>query len=247
MMRATAVEYNQRYLLHGLIYTLGLAAPWHLPVWGFLRNGSSWFFAANWLAKPSYQNFAFDWDAILVGIVLFALSGALLRVWGAAYLGSVTVHRSGLEGDRVIADGPYRYTRNPLYLGTILHTVAIGMLMQPEAALLTLCLILVLQFRLVGREEAFLAGQMGEAYAEYRRLVPRWLPTPRPKVQAGTLRPHWGDGLLSEIYMVGAAFSFAVLGWTTGYSWEGSVLHVVQGLVISLGLALVARAFMKTR
>ncbi len=170
-----------------------------------------------------------------------------MRIWGAAYLGATTVHRGGLEGGRVIADGPYRYSRNPLYFGTILHTVAVSMLMRPEAALLTLALIILLQYRLIGREEEFLTGQMGAAYTEYRKLVPRLLPSLTPKVVAGSYRPRWSDGVLSEIQMIGTALSFAVLGWTTGYSWEGNVLHVVQGIIVSLGLALVARAFMKPR
>ncbi len=109
-------------------------------MWGFLQNGSTWFLASNSSAKPTYQNFATDWNLLLAAILLFAVAGAALRTWGAAYLGANTVHRGGMEGDRMVASGPYRYTRNPLYLGTILNTVAVCMLMRPDAAIVTLLL-----------------------------------------------------------------------------------------------------------
>ncbi len=242
-LRATAFEYKHRYLLHGCIYTLGLAAPWRPPVWGFLRNGSSWFLASNELSKPTYGNFALDWNAILLGILLFASAGALLRTWGAAYLGASTVHKGGMEGDRIVASGPYRYTRNPLYLGTILNTVAVCLLMRPEAAFLTLILIVIVQFRLIGREEPYLLSTMGGAYQAYLQEVPRLLPSLRPHGPGNYARPDWRQGILSEIYVIGCVISFAALGWSTGFAWETTILYVLQGIVVSLGLSVVARAF----
>ncbi len=242
-LRASAVEYHQRYLLHGLIYTLGLAAPWQPPVWGFLQNGSTWFLISNALAKPSYQNFALDWNGILVGILFFAGAGAWLRTWGAAYLGANTVHRGTMQGDRVIAAGPYRYVRNPLYLGTILHTVAVAMLMRPAAALLVLALISFLQLRLIGREEPYLASQLGEDYVAYTCMAPRLVPSLHARTTLSPARPNWMQGVISELYMLGVVVSFATLGWSTGFAWEATVLHVVQGIVIALGLSLVVRAF----
>ena len=162
-LRATAFEYKHRFLLHGLIYVLGLAAPWHLPVWSFLHNQSCWFLIANAASQPTFANFAPVWDAVCGGLLLFATLGAALRVWGAAYLGAATVHQGGMKGTQVIAAGPYRFLRNPLYLGTLLHSVAVVMLMRPEAAVLTMVLLTVLQLRLIGREEPFLLHQQGAA------------------------------------------------------------------------------------
>lgn len=243
MMKAFAFEYRHRYLVHGLVYVLGLAAPWHLPLWGFLQNQSVLFLAANQLAKPSYQNFALFWNTAVALATLFALSGAWLRVWGASYLGATTVHRGEMEGERIIADGPYRYTRNPLYLGTILNTVALAILMRPEAALLTLLLIVLLQYRLIGREEQYLTQQLGPAYEEYRKTTPRLIPTLQPRTASSGAVAHWKQGILSEVYMIGTALSFATVGWISGYSWEGSLLRIVQGIVIALGLSVAARAF----
>ena len=243
MMQATAFEYRHRYLLHGFIYTLCLAAPWHLPVWGFLQNGSTLFLCANYLARPGYQHFALSWNLILAVAALFALAGAALRIWGAAYLGATTVHRSGMQGDHIIVDGPYRYTRNPLYLGTILNTVAIAILMRPEAAALTLLLIVVLQYRLIAREEPFLKQHLGTPYEHYLQAVPRLLPTLRPRTAASRTRASWSQGILSELYFLVTAIAFATLGWSSGYSWETNLVRMVQGIVIALGVSVVARAF----
>ena len=233
MMQATAFEYRHRYLVHGLIYTLGFAAPWHLPAWNFLQNQSGWFLLSNSLARPSYQHFALYWNVILGVIILLAAAGAWLRTWGAAYLGASTVHRGGMEGDRVIANGPYRFTRNPLYLGTILNTLALAWLMRPEAAALTITLIVLVQYRLIGREEPYLQQQLGATYMDYRIAVPRLLPSFHAGAVPSNALPNWRQGVLSEIYTIGCAFSFLLLGWSAGYAWETNVLHVIQGIVVA--------------
>ena len=251
MMQASAVEYRHRYLLHGLIYAVCFAAPWAVllpvpyraPMWAFVQNGSTWFQVANALSKPLYQNFAFDWNAVLVVMIVLAVIGAALRLWGASYLGASTVQRGGMVGDSVIADGPYRFVRNPLYLGTVLHTLALALLMRPDAGLLCLVLITLLQFRLIFREEPYLLERLGEPYAAYLSQVPRFIPSMRPRTAKGASRPLWSQGVLSEVYMIGTAITLASVGWSRGFAWESSVLRVVQGIVISLGVSVVARAF----
>ena len=251
MMQATAFEYRHRYTIHGLIYALGFAAPWtlllpppyHAPVWSFVQNGSAWFLLTNQLSKPLYQHFAITWNAILVVMIVFAAAGAALRVWGASYLGASTVHRGGMLGEQVIADGPYRFTRNPLYLGTLLNSVAVAFLMRPEAAVLSLLLLTLVQLRLIGREEPYLTERLGADYTSYCGQVPRLWPSLRPRTPSSSTRPHWGQGVLSELYMLGVVLTLVLVGWSRGYAWESSVLRVMQGLIVSLGVSVVARAF----
>ncbi len=250
-MQATAFEYRHRYLIHGLIYTLGFAAPWAMllpppyraSAWAFVQNGSTWFLLASALSKPMFTYFAGHWNAILVVMIVFAAVGTALRTWGAAYLGASTVQRGGMVGDRIVADGPYRFVRNPLYLGTLLHSVALAFLMRPDAAVLTLVLLTVVQLRLIGREEPYLAERLGLPYTAYLTSVPRLLPSLRARTAAGSSRPDWRQGLLSEVYMIGTVLTMLTVGWSRGFAWENSVLRVVQGIVISLGASVVARAF----
>lgn len=251
MMQASAFEYKHRFLIHALIYTLCFAAPWPdyhngfhgIQLWSFMRNGSVLFHLANNLSRPLYTRFALFWNSALIVIALFAFAGALLRTWGAAYLGASTVKRGGMVGNRVIADGPFRFVRNPLYLGTILHTIALAFLMRPEAAVLCILLITLLQLRLIGREEPYLMGHLGEPYRAYVEEVPRIIPSMKPCTAPGTNHPDWKQGILSEFYMIGAAISFVALGWADSFSWENTVLHITQGILISLGVSVVLRAF----
>src|SRR5437762_991818 len=55
---------------------------------------------------------------ILAGAFLAFLSAGL-RTWAAAYLRTYIVHDTSQHSDALIADGPFRYTRNPLYFGNL--------------------------------------------------------------------------------------------------------------------------------
>src|ERR1700733_2331479 len=122
-MKATALEFRLRYIIHWVIYILGFTAPWaHLlhPEAG----RSSWLLLAAWPARNHWLTFSAATIALLLTGALCALAAALLRTWASAYMGASTVQDSALHGDGVVAAGPYRHLRNPLYLGTFLHTVA---------------------------------------------------------------------------------------------------------------------------
>ncbi|HEY0161276.1 MAG TPA: hypothetical protein VGB69_01235 [Edaphobacter sp.] len=83
--------------------------------------------------------------------------------------------------------------------------------------------------------------QQGESYKAYCLLVPRLLPSLSAKVADSGARAAWGTAFLGEIYMWGVFVSFAALGWM-----YNSML-ILQGVVVSLGVSLVARAFIPKR
>jgi protein-S-isoprenylcysteine O-methyltransferase Ste14 len=80
---------------------------------------------------------------------------------------------------RLVAVGPYRWVRNPIYVGAL--AVILGeswlflsvplLIYAGEAAI-------VCHLFVIGYEEPTLRRRFGEAYAEYRRTVPRWIPRP---------------------------------------------------------------------
>jgi hypothetical protein len=175
---------------------------------------------------------------LLLGLgVLFALAGAGLRTWGAAYLGTAVVKSAGMHGDGVVADGPYRHLRNPLYLGTFLHTFALALLMPASGAVFAVVAIAVEQVRLIGGEEAFLEGKLGQRYLDYKTRVPSVWPTLRAGVRAWGAGPAWGMAVLGEVYFWGVAVAFASVGM------RYNALLVTQGVVVAAGVSLVARAF----
>jgi len=240
LIAASEFEYRYRYMLHGLIYAIGFSAPWDATAFQ-IGNHTFWLKAAAWFAEHLGMGFLSATNLVLGLAILFAVAGALLRWWGAAYLGASTVQRGSMVAGRVVADGPYRYVRNPLYLGTVLNTIALVTLMRPSGAGLTMVLITVFQLRLIAREEPFLTREIGPAYTEYCRAVPRIIPRLRSSVPHGGVRPTWGQGLASEVYVVGTALSFAALGW------RYDARLVVQGVLVSVGLGLVVRAFIPNR
>src|SRR5438876_6408271 len=64
---------------------------------------------------------------ILAGAFLAFLSAGL-RTWAAAYLRTDIVHDTSQHSEALVADGPFRYTRNPLYFGNLPLAVGIGVL-----------------------------------------------------------------------------------------------------------------------
>lgn len=234
-MKATAIEFRLRFLIHALIYTLGFATPWNY--WLHLDTVRTWQWLGAYLFRARVADFNTATVAVLAAGIALATLAALLRTWGAAYLGSGVVKDAALHGERVMAAGPYRYLRNPLYVGTFLHTLALSLLMLPSGAIFTIVLIGVFQLRLIFAEEPFLDAKLGEAYRAYCSKVPRLLPTLRPRAEASNVRPNWLLGFVGELYFWGVAVSFAALGW------RYNSMLIIQGVVVSLGLSLVARAF----
>jgi protein-S-isoprenylcysteine O-methyltransferase Ste14 len=76
----------------------------------------------------------------------------------------------------LVRTGPYRFTRNPDYVGQASLSAGLGLLFDVPAVLLgTIVALLVVHWTVVPREERVLEARFGEAYREYRRRVPRWL------------------------------------------------------------------------
>lgn len=77
---------------------------------------------------------------------------------------------------RLLSDGPYRHTRNPIYLGMILIYLGLVIWLGSGTGFMLLPPVLfTLHFGVVLREEAYLARKFGEAYTAYCAQTPRWL------------------------------------------------------------------------
>jgi protein-S-isoprenylcysteine O-methyltransferase Ste14 len=78
--------------------------------------------------------------------------------------------------DALVLSGPYRYTRNPMYVGLALLTIACGLFLATwwPIVLLVPTLALVQQFVIL-REERYLRRRFGTEYETYTRRVRRWL------------------------------------------------------------------------
>ena len=126
-----------------------------------------------WLVPTSFVHGALRW---ILGAIFF-LTGLALNVSGF-----VTQKRAGTDpipfnpSTRIVSHGPYRFSRNPMYIGLALWTLGIAFLVDCAWMLLAVPIGLVLIDRLViTREECYLERKFGEEYLSYKRRVRRWI------------------------------------------------------------------------
>jgi protein-S-isoprenylcysteine O-methyltransferase Ste14 len=238
-MKATPLEFRFRFLILTVIFVLGFVAPW--DTWLHLDSIRTWQLIAAWPARSGWLSFSAATIVVLLLGILCAFIAASLRTWATAYLGPSIVQDHSMHGEGVVAAGPYRHLRNPLYLGTFVHTFALALLMPPSGAIFCILAIGLFLLCLIAGEESFLTVKLGEPYLAYCAKVPSLLPAIAPRVPASPAQPTWSTAFLGEIYMWGVVVTFAVFGWS-----YNSIL-LIRGILISLGISLIARAFIPKR
>lgn len=132
---------------------------------------------------------------------LLVFAAAALRTWAAAFLRTDIVHDTGQHSDVLVADGPFRYVRNPLYLANPIMAAGIGVLASRAGFIFLVAANCFFIYRLIFREEASLLASQGESYRAYCRAVPRFLPAPRPRVAASGRVAQWGRPLPGKFYL----------------------------------------------
>ncbi len=111
------------------------------------------------------------WIYFLIGC-LSLVTGSIITIWGITTLSE---HQSlGLKG-KIITDGPYRYSRNPQYLGFIILYSGLILMTFSFMVLVTGLMIIALFFILPFSEEPWLLGEYGKAYEDYCAKVPRFI------------------------------------------------------------------------
>lgn len=205
-MKATNWEFKNRATVFGLIF--GLTFPLYVvdPV-------NSTAALANWLGGR------FQMDADRIAQVLFCCAAlllvvaALIRTWASAYLRAEVVYAPEVKTQSLVADGPYRRVRNPLYFANVLMAIAMGTMMSRTGFVVVVAAMLIFCYRLIIREEADLQTTQGEQYERYRRAVPRLLPSLSPRIASAGHQPRWAAGFKAEFWCWGfaaALLAFAI-------------------------------------
>lgn len=125
---------------------------------GFLFAG-----AYLWLAHPTLYSIAAGSCISLVGLLIRALASGHVK-----------------KNEQLTTSGPYAYTRNPLYFGSLI--LAAGFSVASKSwwvALIASVMFFAIYFPVIRSEEVFLQAQFQE-FAEYARCVPRLFPRLRP-------------------------------------------------------------------
>jgi protein-S-isoprenylcysteine O-methyltransferase Ste14 len=132
-----------------------------------------------WLARPT-------WLSIALGLVV-VVPGLLVRA-----LASGHVHKN----ESLATSGPYAYTRNPLYLGSLL--IGVGFAVAARSWWVGVALVLMffaIYLPVIRDEEAFLRQKFPE-FEEYARQVPRMLPR-----LTSSLNESEASGFSLELYL----------------------------------------------
>ena len=111
-------------------------------------------------------------------------AGVALLAWG--YLQYLLVGRFrnryggggpgfGVAPDRIVEDGPYRYVRNPMYLGHLIFMLGLAVTFVSWFALILFAARALWFHRRVLEDEARLQEMFGASYLDYQRRVKRWI------------------------------------------------------------------------
>jgi protein-S-isoprenylcysteine O-methyltransferase Ste14 len=163
-----------------------------------LRVPSGFLLAAAfvWFSNPSMQSMAYG--------LPISIAGLALRAWAAGHLA---------KNQQLATSGPYAYTRNPLYLGTLI--VAAGFAVAGRSAglaVLFAVVFLLVYLPVILLEEQHLRRLFPE-YADYARKVPSLLP--RRKGWPGAGRFSWQLYRKNQEYQAAIGFlaGMAIIAW----------------------------------
>jgi len=131
-----------------------------------------------------------------VGIVTFAICGSLSY---SAFLPFITKGRgTAFPTDpprTLVLVGPYRYTRNPMYVGNLGMIFSLGLIVRSLWVLVYFVLLAIVTHLYITRhEEPVLEKRFGVEYTAYKLAVPRWLPALR-RAGRQRVRPDAKGGL----------------------------------------------------
>jgi protein-S-isoprenylcysteine O-methyltransferase Ste14 len=147
------------------------------PVWaglvGFVMLvGARWLELADVAQLPADVASALRWPGIAV-----LVAGTSLSAWAAWGFATVdTPIEPGRVSTTLLVGGPYRFTRNPIYLGMAVGLVGWSLFLeQPLALLGSAAFVAIIDRRIIRHEERMLAERFGDEYAALRLRVRRWI------------------------------------------------------------------------
>ena len=150
----------------------GVLAPPPLIYFGFLLLG--------WMLDTYVLHLAFPFElTMLVKIVAVALilGGLALEMWaGGLFKKAGTNVVPWSPSTALVNSGPYRFSRNPMYVGFTLVYLGLALgLQSPSAMILSIPCLALMTWGVILREERYLAGRFGQPYLDYKDRVRRWL------------------------------------------------------------------------
>ncbi len=140
---------------------------------------------------------------LIVGAVV-ALAGVLFRAWAAGHI---------VKNHELATSGPYAHTRNPLYFGSFLIAAGFAIAAHWGFLLPVVAFFVFIYAPVIEREREHIRSRFPDAFNEYERNVPAFVPRPVPWRIQGTpgLRSHFDFSLYLRHREWQAALAFLVV------------------------------------
>ena len=144
------------------------------PVIAFVIGALMWA-DARFLGGLGFDGLGFDLAALLLALAGLGLAAAGGREFARART-TYDPHRID-DTSALVTTGPYRFTRNPMYLGLLGVLVALGLVLGELISLVfgSLLFVIVITVLQIRPEERILAAKFGAAFDDYRSRVRRWI------------------------------------------------------------------------
>ncbi len=117
-----------------------------------------------------------DWPWRVLGIVLIVF-GSVYNLWSdALFKKHRTTVKPYLVPAALVSEGPFRFSRNPMYLGMVTMTLGLAFLLGSLSPLIVpVCFAVALDRLFIPIEERSMERAFGESWEQYRQRVRRWL------------------------------------------------------------------------
>jgi len=112
---------------------------------------------------------------------LWGITGIILGIWITSmglrsFRKEKNPHMPGVKPRKLVTSGPYRYTRNPMYLGLLIILLGIAILFGSVGAMLSpIAFFIIFNFIFIPIEEKLVESAFGEEYLDYKKRVRRWI------------------------------------------------------------------------
>jgi protein-S-isoprenylcysteine O-methyltransferase Ste14 len=193
-----------------------------------IRIGQKLFKARNYISAPIFIFLcvAFFWE-YENDLIVWALGpavvclGEALRLWSMRHIGRSARTRKD-KARRLVATGPYAFTRNPLYVGN--HMILLGFCVMSEMLwFIPIALGICFTFYsfIILYEEELLKTRFGDEYLNYMAETRRWIPLPKMRE---LIQPAWREAFRRERSTI-----YGIIIGIIAFGLKELVSHIIWG------------------
>lgn len=117
-------------------------------------------------------NYPLNWSGLL-----FILAGGILNIWAdRLFKQNNTTVKPDETPTSLIKNGPFRFSRNPMYLGMEFLLIGVGLILGSGTSFVGALLFpLIIELKFIRREEKIMAEIFGDEFETYKKKVARWI------------------------------------------------------------------------